>query len=164
MQVNLVVDIGNSSVKIGIFDQEKLMEVIRQDKFDYSDIEQLTTRYSLSNLVVCSVRNRDIPERDSLSRQFGHYLELTSQTPLPIENHYKTPETLGKDRIAAVVGGRALYPKRNLLIIDAGTAITFDFLDKKGRYLGGNISPGMTIRYNALHQDTHGLPDRKSVV
>src|SRR5690606_26439005 len=90
--------------------------------------------------------------------KFDQFIELDSNTPLPIENCYKTPETLGKDRIAAVVGGFDLYPGNNLLIIDAGTAITYDILNDKHQYLGGNISAGLEMRYKALHQLTGKLP------
>ncbi len=74
------------------------------------------------------------------------------------ENCYKTPETLGKDRIAAAVGGFDLYPDTNLLIIDAGTAITYDIVNDKHQFLGGNISPGIEMRFKALHQFTGKLP------
>jgi type III pantothenate kinase len=83
---------------------------------------------------------------------------LSANTPLPIENRYLTKETLGKDRIAAVVGAYDLYPNQNLLVIDAGTAITYDFINEKGQYLGGNISPGIEMRFKALNYYTGKLP------
>jgi len=85
-------------------------------------------------------------------------MEFSSQTPIPIENLYKTPDTLGKDRLAGVTGGQSLFPGRPLLVIDAGTAITYDFLNAAGQYQGGNISPGLTMRLGALHKYTRRLP------
>ncbi|HKL32104.1 MAG TPA: type III pantothenate kinase, partial [Tangfeifania sp.] len=78
--------------------------------------------------------------------------------PLPIENLYQTKDTLGKDRIAAVVGAFDLYPNTNVLVIDAGTAITFDIINEQGQYLGGNISPGLEMRFKALNKFTGRLP------
>jgi len=91
------------------------------------------------------------------------FLELTwiildNQTPLPIKNNYQTPETLGKDRLAAVTGAYQLYPGQNVLVIDAGTAVTYDFINHKGEYAGGSISPGLTMRFRALHTFTTRLP------
>ena len=157
-KVNLVLDIGNSSVKAGIFEKDQLLETFRKASLDDRDIVDLKTRYPLSGLMVCSVRNSSVPQKDKLQQHFDHYLELSGNTPLPIRNLYETPDTQGKDRIAAVVGGQALHPDRNLLIIDAGTAITFDFLSKEGNYLGGNISPGLSMRFRVLHEATHNLP------
>lgn len=83
---------------------------------------------------------------------------LNHTTPLPIVNKYKTPETLGKDRLAAVVGGWFLSDRRPCLVIDAGTCITYDFISGQGEYLGGNIAPGLEMRYEAMHTFTHALP------
>ena len=85
-------------------------------------------------------------------------LWLNHQTPLPVVNLYETPETLGYDRMAAVVGANEQFPHRDILVIDAGTCITYEFIDSKGQYHGGNISPGMQMRFKALHQFTGRLP------
>ena len=83
---------------------------------------------------------------------------LDENTPLPIKNLYETPATLGKDRLAAAVGARAIFPGKNVLSIDAGTCITYDFLTKDGEYLGGSISPGIRMRFRAMHAFTGRLP------
>lgn len=93
-----------------------------------------------------------------LSQNFQLFIELDHHTPLPIENLYETPETLGKDRIAAAVGANELFPGQNILIIDAGTAITYDVVSEKNEFLGGNISPGLQMRFKALNQFTGKLP------
>ena len=87
-----------------------------------------------------------------------HFMELTAETRLPINNLYKTPETLGKDRLAAVVGAYSLFPGKDILVIDAGTALTIDFVDREGNYHGGIISPGLNMRFRALHEYTKKLP------
>ena len=80
------------------------------------------------------------------------------RTKIPFTNHYKTKKTLGKDRIAAVAGGIKLQPGKNLMIVDIGTCMTVDFVDKEGNYWGGNISPGVNLRLRAMHQFTSSLP------
>ena len=83
---------------------------------------------------------------------------MDGHTKIPLQNTYKTPESLGRDRIALAVGANQLFPTNNTLVIDAGTCITYDFIDEKNNYLGGAISPGLQIRLNALHTFTEKLP------
>lgn len=80
------------------------------------------------------------------------------QTPIPIENLYSTPKTLGPDRLAAVIGAQACCPNKSILVIDMGTAITYDFVNERGQYIGGNIAPGIEMRLKALHDYTAKLP------
>jgi len=92
-----------------------------------------------------------------LKKTYG-LVELTEKTKIPIRNGYKTPRTLGKDRLAAVIGAYYMFPKKPCLVIDAGTCITYDFLSKAGTYLGGGISPGMMLRFKAMNDYTAALP------
>ena len=85
-------------------------------------------------------------------------LILNSETKLPFKNLYKTPKTLGVDRIALVCASVEQFPDKNVLIIDAGTCITYDFINTKNEYLGGAISPGIRLRYQSLHNLTANLP------
>ena len=85
-------------------------------------------------------------------------LEFTSTLPYPLKTIIKLPITLGKDRLAGVVAAHFLYPEKNMLVIDAGTCITYDLINKNGEYFGGSISPGLTIRFYALHTFTGKLP------
>ena len=103
---------------------------------------------------VCAVDKSII---DALSQKSTHFIELTADTPIPIRSLYKTPETLGKDRLAAVVGAHSLFAGKNILIFDAGTALTIDFIDKDGCFHGGNISPGLNMRFKALHEHTQKI-------
>ena len=87
-----------------------------------------------------------------------NFIELNHNTKIPITNKYKTPETLGYDRLASVIGAAKLYPKKNILVIDIGTCIKFNFINSKKEFLGGSISPGLSMRFKALHEFTAKLP------
>ncbi|MEI6900275.1 MAG: type III pantothenate kinase, partial [Bacteroidota bacterium] len=87
-----------------------------------------------------------------------HFIELDEKTPIPLKNRYQTPATLGKDRLAAAVGGHSLFPGHDVLVINAGTCVTYDVVTREGEYLGGAISPGMVMRFRALHTFTGKLP------
>ena len=108
--------------------------------------------------ILSSVSAVDQSVIDVFMQKAAHFMELTAETPVPIRNLYKTPETLGKDRLAAVVGAFSLFPNKDILVIDAGTALTIDFIDSEGNYHGGNISPGLNMRFRALHDYTKKLP------
>ncbi|MBS3774247.1 MAG: type III pantothenate kinase [Bacteroidales bacterium] len=156
--MNLAVDIGNSAVKAGIFKNDKPFRVMRFNHDLYQKILDLVLQYKIENVIISSVKEYSIPGATRLKQYLKHYIELSSKTLLPVKNCYQTPETLGKDRIAAAIGGISLYPGCNILVIDAGTALTFDFVNKDQEYIGGNISPGLSMRYRALHQFTNNLP------
>jgi type III pantothenate kinase len=157
--MNLVIDIGNTRTKFSVFNRGEVLITVPVDEFMPKHIDVLQNDYpELKQVILSAVKEYSPKLKDALQTKFDQFIELDSNTPLPIENCYKTPETLGKDRIAAVVGGFDLYPGNNLLIIDAGTAITYDILNDKHQYLGGNISPGVEMRYKALHQFTGKLP------
>jgi type III pantothenate kinase len=130
-------------------------------------VEQLTVNHlsmlkyehvQLNQAILSSVKAVDPELIGFLSTNFDRFIELDHHTSLPIENHYQTPETLGKDRIAAAVGANDLFPNQNILVIDAGTAITYDLISEKNEFLGGNISPGLQMRFKALNQFTGKLP------
>jgi len=157
--MNLVIDIGNTRTKFSVFNKGEVLITVPVDEFLPEHIVVLQNEHpDLSQVILSAVKDYSPKLKTALQNKFEFFLELDSKTPLPIENLYKTPETLGKDRIAAAVGGFDLYPDTNLLIIDAGTAITYDILNEKHQYLGGNISPGIEMRYKALHQLTGKLP------
>ena len=112
----------------------------------------------LNQAILSSVKPVDDEILQFLSESFDLFIELDHETELPIKNLYETPETLGKDRIAAAVGANEFFPNQNLLIIDAGTAITYDLVSEKNEFIGGNISPGLQMRFKALNQFTGKLP------
>jgi len=157
--MNLVIDIGNTRTKFSVFNRGEVLITVPVDEFLPEHIDVLQNEHpGLQKVILSTVKDYSMKLKTALQNKFEYFIELGANTPLPIENCYKTPETLGKDRIAAAVGGFDLYPNTNLLIIDAGTAITYDIVNDKHQYLGGNISPGIEMRFKALHQFTGKLP------
>ncbi|MBA4053234.1 MAG: pantothenate kinase [Marivirga sp.] len=153
--MNLVVDFGNSSAKVGIFDEHNLREM-----HTFSTPEELKTflqNYSAINFIISSVAGDAIMISEWATRVERKYI-LNSSLPLPIKNKYSTPHTLGVDRIAGVCGAFQKFPGSHCLVIDAGTCITYDFLDRDGSFLGGAISPGLMMRFQAVHTFTSRLP------
>jgi type III pantothenate kinase len=155
----LCIDAGNSFIKIAVAEEDKITVV---DVVPLTDMDGLRQRIaSLPQVEACIVSSVGFTDRELIQQLAGRspfFMELTADTPVPINNLYATPETLGKDRLAAVVGAHSLYPDNNVLVIDAGTAMTIDFVDRLGNYHGGNISPGLQMRYQALHDYTKKLP------
>ncbi len=156
--MNLIVDIGNTLVKVAVFDGGRLVGEQSLQLLRSADLAALLGGGRASRAIVSSTRG---PVGDVLTvvRERADYvLEFTPQTPVPIANAYRTPETLGRDRLAAAVGAAALFPNRNVLIVDFGTAVTIDLVTADGTFRGGCISPGMQTRFRALHDYTARLP------
>jgi len=156
--MNLVIDRGNSTAKVGVFSDETLLYSTVFEKFGRGEVVSLLKEFGISKAILSSVIDIECELVDYLDGVFEKFILLDENTPLPIENLYKTPETLGKDRIAACVGANYLKPDTNLLVIDAGTAVTYDVVNAKNQYVGGNISPGLEMRNRALHTFTQKLP------
>ena len=156
--MNLIVDIGNTLVKLAVFDGGRIVAQRCVERLHPSMLEELFAAWPVRRAVVASTRGEVDEVADLLRPRVEYLLEFSSQTPVPIGNAYLTPETLGRDRLAAAVGATVLYPGRNVLIVDFGTAITFDFVSAEGEFLGGNISPGAATRFRALHHFTRKLP------
>ncbi len=156
--MNLIIDQGNSSVKIAVFEQDSLLLVERYPLLTKEIILGFFNRFEISAIILCSVTTINEATTHYLRHLPVCFIELTHETPLPIRNDYSTPQTLGKDRIAAAVGANSIKPDTNLLIIDAGTAITYDFVSSDNTFQGGNIAPGARIRLRALHEFTGKLP------
>ncbi len=153
----LIIDFGNTLTKAAIFDNGKVAALMKVPVLTFHHLEELSSGIAISNAITSSVI--DIPEDvvAYLCKQF-HHISLDHTTPVPIINLYKTPETLGKDRLSMVVAAASLFPAKNCLVIGAGTCITYDFIDFKGQYHGGSISPGINMRFRALHTFTGKLP------
>jgi type III pantothenate kinase len=152
--MNLVIDSGNTRFKAATFSNTKL-----EKKYSFLNSEELKDfldHHTFHNAIASSV-SLDGNEIVSWIKAPKKFL-LTHLLPLPIRIRYKTPETLGVDRIAAVCGATEVFPESDALVIDAGTAITYDFIDRQGNYEGGAISPGIEMRFDALHTFTKRLP------
>lgn len=157
MSYNLAIDIGNSRSKFGFFEGQTLLE---QKVLNNEDLEKNNEFILASNVdaIIISSVNRKAENALRLDRLKTPVVHLNHELPLPFQMEYETPETLGKDRIAAVAGAMSLIPKGDLLVIDAGSCITYDFLTANHRYLGGAISPGLQMRLKAMHEFTDALP------
>ena len=156
--MDLTIDIGNNRAKCGIFNKTELLDVLIFDEFLLQQIKSIPERFPLiSSVIVSSVVPFSLELKEYLSQNYK-LIELTERTPVPIKNLYKTPETLGKDRLAAAVGANELYPGQNVLAIDAGTCIKYDFVNQDNEYEGGSISPGIHMRFKALNTFTAKLP------
>lgn len=157
--MNLCIDQGNSRTKIALFDENgAIRKSLVYRSFSSADIERLFSLYSISDSIISSVANIEPAVVNTLHRLSRHFVLFDHNTPVPIRNGYDTPETLGQDRLAAAIGAVTLCPDTNLLIIDAGTAITYDFVTAEGEYIGGNIAPGIKMRFTSLRQMTKRLP------
>jgi len=126
--------------------------------FSSSEVERLFELYEITDSIISSVVNIEAAVVNTLHRRSQHFVLFDHITPVPIINGYDTPATLGQDRLAAAVGAKSLCPNENLLIIDAGSAITYDFVTEKGEYVGGNIAPGLKMRFTMLQRMTKKLP------
>jgi type III pantothenate kinase len=157
--MNLCIDQGNSRTKIALFKQDgRIVKNLLYKYFTSADVERLFSLYPIKNSIVSSVANMDAAVVNTLNRLSEHFILFDYKTPLPITNRYETPETLGQDRIASAVGAAYLCPNENLLIVDAGSAITYDFVSAEHGFLGGNIAPGIKMRLTVLNQMTKKLP------
>ena len=150
---NFVIDIGNTRLKTALFEDGKA-----QQENNFEDFElflEFSKTLQFQHAIVSSVTY----SKEQLEGLLGFsFLFLDKQTSLPITNKYATPETLGVDRKASVIGARSLFQKGPLLAVDLGSCITYDFLDDEDNYLGGAISPGLQMRFRAMHQQTARLP------
>jgi type III pantothenate kinase len=156
--LNLAIDIGNTRIKAGVFDDETLVESRVFDMSGDDLIADFAQVNNVQNVIVCSVNDEDVDLKLKLPEISGVVIRLTDQTEIPIVNDYDTPGTLGKDRLAAAVGGYHLYKDCNVLIVDAGTCISYDLVDANGVFIGGNIAPGLDMRLKAMHDYTARLP------
>lgn len=157
--MNLTIDIGNTRNKFAVFDKNEIVDIITNSELSVSVIQNILTKYSnVENAILSTVKNIDSSIKSYLSSSLSYFMELDEKSEIPVENLYKTKSTLGKDRLAAIIGANNIYPDTSVLVIDMGTAITFDFLNKNNQYLGGTISPGLEMRFKALNHFTGKLP------
>tara|TARA_B100000886_G_C20309054_1_gene443048 strand:+ start:132 stop:836 length:705 start_codon:yes stop_codon:yes gene_type:complete len=152
----ITLDEGNTSIKLALFDNDIL--VSKYNNIDLNFVIKLLPK--CDRLILSTVKYKSNFETLFSNQNF---VLLNKSTPLPIKVLYKSPTSLGNDRIALAVGATMNFPNKNVLVIDAGTCITYDFINSKKEYLGGSISPGIQMRYSALHQFTSQLPLLESV-
>ena len=157
--MKLVLDIGNTLGKLMVYRQQD--EVFRS-QFELG--EMYTTLIDLffdfpeiKQAILCSVVSIEA-QIQLLLKEKTILLEVNSDIELPFQNRYETPETLGADRIGLVAAAAFRYPGKNCLVVDAGSCVTYDFISSDGIYRGGAISPGLQMRFKAMHEHTKKLP------
>lgn len=158
MGYNLTIDQGNSATKVALWRESNMVKSMRYDDLTVVDIKALANDYELDALILSSVKVVDTSILDVINNICRNVYILNHQTKLPIKIEYVSPETLGHDRIAAAVGANMISPGKTLLVVDYGTAVTYDIVTNDGRYIGGNIAPGLNMRIDALHYNTARLP------
>lgn len=165
--MNLIIDIGNTRAKLFVFDGKRPTEQVYCDSQTLCALDLLTKKYTFEKGIVSSVGHIGEEAEQRLQNLPFHIIRLDENTKLPINLLFKPlgstkalpiPSTMGADRIAALVGGISLFPGRPILIIDAGTCVTYEIIDNEGIYRGGNIAPGLTMRLKAMHEHTELLP------
>lgn len=155
--MSLVIDIGNSYIKLAVFRQDKIVYEKQSVKFLVKDLKAIHKKFPFEHVILSTVRTSLPSFTNYLKRNFK-FLQLTHNTSQPVKMLYKTPSTLGLDRLAAIVGAYHEKTGKNVLVVDIGTCITYDFLDSHGVYHGGNIAPGVELRLLAMHDYTSALP------
>jgi type III pantothenate kinase len=155
--MNLVIDIGNTRTKVFVYRGDKQIFQTAFQTLTISDLRKIFLKHKIKASILSSVVEKNSGVISFLKKNSA-FVELSPNTSLPVRNRYKTPSTLGLDRIGNAVGAAKLFPGKNCLVIDCGTCVKYDFVNSKKEYLGGAISPGMMMRYNALHDYTAKLP------
>ncbi len=159
MSTLLVIDQGNSTAKLSVFRGDDLVAVTKIETLTIEGILPLTEEYDPHGAIYCSVARMDAKFIESLRHLLDQdMITFTASTPMPLRVEYSTHDTLGSDRLAAAAGAAAMFPGEKILVIDAGSAVTYDIVDADATFRGGNISPGMGMRFKALHAFTGRLP------
>lgn len=156
--MKLIVDIGNTKTKLAVYENQRLLFRDASDGNIEKLLERALQKGTVTATILSSVKNEGDTIKQFFKQKGIPLIILNSQTPLPFKNNYRTPETLGNDRLALAAGACSLFPRQNVLVIDAGTSITYDFINSHKEYLGGSISPGIQMRFKALHTFTDKLP------
>ncbi|MDO6737220.1 type III pantothenate kinase [Wenyingzhuangia sp. 2_MG-2023] len=158
--MNLIIDEGNTRIKLAVFDKGQLVDIEYTKIESYREsVKRIITGYKIEAVILSSVTDEIISVFNEI--EIKNKIILSYKTPLPFKISYETPNTLGVDRIALVAAAWKKNPNENSLIIDAGTCITYDFIDATGNYLGGAIAPGLGMRFKGMHCFTKKLPDLK---
>jgi len=156
--MNLVVDIGNSHIKVACFKDGIIHKTLYKTHRQINTLIKYFYENEFSKSIICSVVKQNNEIVTALKEVSGKLVIFDKNFRSKLINCYKTPDTLGNDRLAMAIGAQLKYPGKNVLIIDAGTCITFDFVSKNSEYLGGSIHPGIEMRFKSLNKYTDSLP------
>ena len=164
MKGNLTIDNGNTAIKVAFFIGTQVVATNRFVRRDGRLLDRFISSYKPETAVICSTASSAASQRieQLVEQRCRSLLRLTHETPMPIRLGYRTPATLGRDRIATAVGAWTIAQRLDnacdVLVIDAGTAITYDLITADGCFVGGNIAPGVLLRFKSLHEHTGLLP------
>ncbi len=157
--MNLIIDIGNTSTKVGIFKNGTVFKLFLFDTLEKKHLIDILFKFpKINKSIISSVIDIDKNLSAFLNQNLKLHIELNHKTRCPLRIKYHNKSTLGNDRIAGVTGANTIFPHNNVMVIDAGTAITYDIVTDKNIFIGGNISPGLHMRFRALHEFTDKLP------
>ena len=154
---NLIVDEGNTLCKIAVLNKSEVLCEVAMPEFDMAQVAEYIELYAVDKAIVASTRGGAEHICEKLRSKIAKVLHFTSQTEVPIAIEYSSRQTLGADRIAAAVGVVCEMGINDALIVDMGSAITYDIIEN-GAFKGGNISLGVAMRFRALHEFTAKLP------
>jgi len=154
---NLSIDIGNTSTKVAVFANKEIVHYQRFNRLTEKELILLIEKFQINKSIISTVDD-EIEELELFLKGRTDYIRFSAMLTNAVQNKYRTPSTLGLDRWAAVLGANAIFPANPSLVIDAGTCITYDLLDTGRQYFGGSISPGVTMRFKAVHEFTGRLP------
>jgi len=163
--MNLIIDIGNTTTKVEFFKNNKVVISRKYKKLKLRFLEHLISKYNIEkeiDAVIMSTVSYYPDEVVLYLKKRYYFIFFDHDTSIPLKSLYQTPETLGKDRLASAVASNYLFPDQNILCVDMGTCIKYDFVNTKNEYCGGAISPGINIRFKALNTFTEKLPLIKS--
>jgi type III pantothenate kinase len=155
--VNLVLDVGNSLLKIALFEKSELIQKFKFSENYRRNIEDIISKYKVTHSIISNVGRID-DSIINILKESTNLLLVSNQLKIPFKNLYKSKNTLGQDRLALVSAAAFNFPNENVLIVDIGSCITYDFKNNNNEYLGGGISPGISMRFKSLNTFTSNLP------
>ncbi len=158
MGYNLTIDQGNSAAKVVIWHNDEFVADSYHESLTAEAVKLIVERHSITSAIYSSVAERGDDIVKALNVLCDKVIELSHKTPMPLVIDYNSPATLGRDRIAAAAGAYSRFPGKTVLVVDLGTAITYDIVSADAHFRGGNIAPGLTMRLQALHNCTARLP------
>ena len=155
--MNLILDVGNSLLKIALFEKSELIQKFKFSENYKRNIEDIISKYKVTHSIISNVGRID-DSIINILKESTNLLLVSNQLKIPFKNLYKSKNTLGQDRLALVSAAAFNFPNENVLIVDVGSCITYDFKNNNNEYLGGGISPGISMRFKSLNTFTSNLP------
>lgn len=162
-QITLAIDFGNTLIKVGVFIGDELTEVVELKDLSIARLKKIIADNKIQSAIISSVTAKS-KSIEKVIKKIIPTIILSEKTDVSIIILYNEKKKLGKDRLASVTAAAKIFPNKNVLTINCGTCIIYDFINEKGEYLGGSISPGFQMRLNALHTFTSKLPKIKKAV